>query len=91
MTRPYGIALDSAGNAYICGTTDDGGPNDSATNAFVEKLNAAGSAILWFASFGSIGYSDSATAIAVDASGNAYVTGWTVYRPHRRSSRNSRR
>ena len=81
MTRPYGIALDSAGNAYICGTTFDGGPVDSATNAFVAKINAAGSAILWFASFGSIGFSDSATAIAVDASGNAYVTGWTIYDP----------
>ena len=79
MTRPYGIALDSAGNAYICGTTFDGGPNDQATNAYVAKLNGAGSAILWFASFGSFGLSDSATAIAVDASGNAYVTGWTVY------------
>ena len=78
MTRPYGIALDSAGNAYICGTTYDGGPNDQATNAYVEKLNGAGSA-LWFASFGAFGLSDSATAIAVDASGNAYVTGWTVY------------
>ena len=78
MTRPYGIAVDSTGNAYICGTTYDGGPNDQATNAYVEKLNGAGSA-LWFASFGAFGLSDSATAIAVDASGNAYVTGWTVY------------
>ncbi|HEY2384666.1 MAG TPA: SBBP repeat-containing protein [Terriglobia bacterium] len=79
MTREYGIAVDSGGNAYLAGTTDDGGPNDQATNAFVAKLNASGTAFLWFSSFGSSGYSDSATAIAVDAAGNAYATGWTEY------------
>src|SRR5438132_8900465 len=35
--RPYGIALDSAGNAYISGTGIDGGPQDQATSAFVAK------------------------------------------------------
>ena len=78
LTRVYGVAVDSAGNAYVCGTTADG-RTDTATDAWVAKLNATGTAFLWRASLGSSGYGDSATAIAVDASGNAYVTGWTIY------------
>src|SRR5215831_3907167 len=79
MTRVYGIGRDAAGNLYVCGTTPDLGPNDQATDAYVAKLNAAGSALLWSNHFGSLGYSDSATAIAVDRFGKAYVTGWTTY------------
>ena len=78
MTRLYGIAVDSSGNAYIAGATNDG-RTDQATNAFVAKLNAAGTALLWKNSFGCSGYSDNATAMAVDASGNVYVTGWTIF------------
>jgi hypothetical protein len=78
MTRAYGIGVDSQGNAYIAGTTFD--PlREGNTNAYTFKLNAAGTAVLWQASFGSGNYNDSATAIAVDASGSAYVTGWTEY------------
>jgi hypothetical protein len=72
-----GIATDAAGNVYSAGVTADGGPNDQATNAYVVKMNAAGTAVLWRNAFGSFGNSDAVTAIAVDASGNAYVTGWT--------------
>ncbi len=72
-----GIATDSAGNVYTAGVTSDGGPNDQATSAYVAKMNAAGTAVLWRNDFGSFGNSDAVTAIAVDASGNAYVTGWT--------------
>jgi hypothetical protein len=72
-----GIATDSAGNVYTAGVTADGGPNDQATSAYVAKMNAAGTAVLWRNNFGSFGNSDAVTAIAVDASGNAYVTGWT--------------
>jgi hypothetical protein len=78
MTRAYGIGVDSQGNAYIAGTTYD--PlQEGNTNAYTFKLTAAGTAVLWQASFGSGNYRDSATAIAVDASGRAYVTGWTEY------------
>ena len=77
LQRTYGIGVDSSGNAYICGTTPDGGSNDQATNAFAAKLNAAGTAFLWAANFGNFDFSDSATALAVDASANVYVTGWT--------------
>jgi len=77
IIRPYGIAVDSAGNAYICGATND--PRDEVKDAFVAKYNAAGTAVLWQNSFGSFGYTDTATAVVVDASGNVYATGMTEY------------
>jgi BNR/Asp-box repeat./Beta-propeller repeat. len=44
------------------------------TNAFVAKLNTAGSAIFYSTYFGGGGY-DTARAVALDATGNTYVTG----------------
>ena len=72
-----GIATDSAGNVYTAGVTADGGPNDQATSAYVAKMNAAGTAVIWRNNFGSFGNSDAVRAIAIDTSGNTYVTGWT--------------
>ncbi len=84
----FGIAVDGAGNALVTGkvwgsnfpTTPDafqtnygGGPQ----NAFVSKLNAAGSVLLYSTYLGGSG-ADSANAIAVDAAGNAYVTGYAL-------------
>jgi hypothetical protein len=81
-----GVAVDASGNAYVAGTTRStnfpmvnplqatlGGGQD----AFVTKLNAAGSALLYSTYLGGSS-SESATAIAVDASGNVYVTGGTT-------------
>lgn len=81
----YGIAIDSAGNAYVIGTTDSanfptayayqtalGGTND----AFVAKLNASGSALIYSTYFGGSSF-DEARGIAVDGAGNAFVAGWT--------------
>ena len=82
----YGIAVDSAGNAYVTGTTlstnfptaspiqatHGGGEND----AFVTKLNATGSALVYSTYLGGNSY-DSAQGIAVDSAGNAYVAGDT--------------
>ncbi len=82
--QPLAIAVDSAGNAYVTGTannglpivggvqTNPGGGND----AFLLKLNPAGSALV-YSSFLGGGGSDVGLAIAVDGSGNAYVTGTT--------------
>jgi CSLREA domain-containing protein len=80
-----GVALDAAGNAYVTGETDStnfpvqnpfqpasGGSSD----AFVTKLNAAGSALTYSTYLGGTG-TDSGNDIAVDAAGNAYVTGVT--------------
>jgi uncharacterized protein (TIGR03437 family) len=64
------IAVDTAGNAYIAGTT-------SAGHAFVLKLSADGSSIIYDVVLAGSG-ADAATAIAVDPSGNAVVTGQTT-------------
>jgi len=84
----YPIALDSAGNAYIAGSTVSSeatfpvavGPdltfNGGTYDAFVAKVNATGTALVYC---GYIGGStrDEGFGLGVDASGNAYVTGLT--------------
>jgi len=83
----YGIAVDSSGSAYVTGyTTSANFPTASplqATygagggwDAFVTKLNAAGSALVYSTYLGGSG-DDFGDAIAVDSSGKAYVTGHT--------------
>src|SRR5262249_20809442 len=80
-----GIAVDGSGNAYVTGYTGstnfptasplqaaNGGGND----AFVTKLNNLGSTKLYSTYLGGSG-TDQANSIAVDGSGNAYVTGYT--------------
>ncbi len=81
----YGIAVDSSGNAYITGITNSSnfptlGPAQGASggsgDAFVVKLNAAGTALVYSTYLGGSG-ADTGTGIAVDASGDAFVTGTT--------------
>jgi hypothetical protein len=84
----YGIAVDSAGNAYVTGgslSTDFPtanplqpiyGGGSSFGDAFVAKLNPAGSALVYSTYLGGSG-DDQGNGIAVDSSGNAYVTGNT--------------
>jgi hypothetical protein len=82
-----GIAVDASGNAYVTGvswspgfpttpgafqTTYGGGDGD----AFVSELNASGSALLYSTYLGGSDV-DGGVGIAIDASGNAYVTGYT--------------
>jgi uncharacterized protein (TIGR03437 family) len=82
----YSIAVDAAGNAYVTGRTFLGTfptvnpaqtwPGDNDFNVFVAKLNAAGNALLYSTYLGGL-RTDEGFGIAVDASGNAYVTGRT--------------
>ena len=81
-----GIALDTAGNAYVVGWTDSADfPTRNAfqstlrgfPNAFLTKLNATGSDLVYSTFFGGSGNFDFATDIAVDSSGNAFITGDT--------------
>jgi PKD repeat protein len=84
------IAVDGSGNSYITGSASLGLPTTTGslqpvfpgtntnqnTAAFVSKLNAAGSALLYSTYLGSAANgSDTASAIAVDAAGNAYIGG----------------
>jgi hypothetical protein len=77
------IVLDAAGNAYVAGsftgtarfgTTVLTSASPGEQDVFVAKLDAVGN-YLWAQSAGGSGY-DWANAIAVDAQGNAYVTGY---------------
>jgi hypothetical protein len=82
----YGIAVDSSGNAYVTGTTASTNfptmnplqpVNEGATgNAFITELNPTGSALVYSTYLGGSG-GDYGYGIAVDSSGNAYVTGLT--------------
>ncbi len=87
-----GIAVDASGNIYIAGATSSGDlPVTGTSNqpsykggseygapsdAFVAKLNGAGTAVVYVTYLGGTNI-DWATAIAVDSGGNAYVTGFT--------------
>ncbi|MFN3653099.1 MAG: HYR domain-containing protein [Armatimonadota bacterium] len=80
-----GIAVDAAGNSYVTGITFSSdfplagalsGTAGGAGEAFVTKLNPAGSALVYSTYLGGGGL-DQAVGIAVDSSGSAYVVGNT--------------
>ncbi len=85
-----GIAADSSGNAYVAGgTTSTNFPvadaiqstNGGGQDAFLTKLNSAGSQFLYSTYLGGngggSGAPEEANAVAVDSSGNAYIAGTT--------------
>ncbi|HEX6020759.1 MAG TPA: SBBP repeat-containing protein, partial [Solirubrobacter sp.] len=88
---PTGIAVDAQGSAYIAGGTRSlgypttagafdtehaGGTIDQRFDAFVSKLNPAGSALAYSTLLGGT-RSDQASDVVVDGAGNAYVLGGT--------------
>jgi hypothetical protein len=82
-----GIAVDSAGNAFVAGTTQSSdfpttanaiqptlGGATGRFNAFVLAVNPQGTAFVYSSYLGG-NYFDQGMGIALDASGNAYITG----------------
>jgi Calx-beta domain-containing protein/beta-propeller repeat-containing protein len=83
----FGIAVDSTGSAYVTGSTISSNFPLSAlpvqptragvTDVFVAKLDPTGTTLVYSTFLGGSG-DDAGNAIAVDAAGNAYVTGTTT-------------
>ncbi len=89
MDTGFGVAVDSAGSAYVTGqafstnfptttsafqTVNNGGGNGS--NAYLTKFSPNGGSLLYSTFLGGTTVSgDQASAIAVDSEGSAYITG----------------
>src|SRR5205814_71975 len=81
-----GIAIDSSGNAYVTGASNSANfpvtsgviqsANAGRSDAFVTKVNASGTALVYSTLLGGSG-DDSPSGIRVDSSGNAYIVGTT--------------
>ena len=80
------VAVDSSGDLYVAGWTEAlnfpiagayQAANKGGVDAFVAKLSAAGTSLIYATYLGGNG-DDRAWGIAVDSSGNAYVTGSTA-------------
>ncbi len=72
-----GLGIDASGNIYVTGTSFAGRDKVEADDYLTIKYSPAGDS-LWSARYdGPVSRSDYATAIAVDNSGNAYVTGYS--------------
>ncbi len=82
----YAIALDASGNAYVTGSTEGSFPMTGGSyqttwdtnygSAYIAELNASGNILLYSTYLGG-GYQECGYGIALDGSGNVYVTGET--------------
>jgi hypothetical protein len=83
----FGIAVDSAGNAYVTGyTNSDAFPTTpdayqtkiaGSSDAFLTKINPSGSALVYSTLLGGAKFDEGFGGIAVDNAGHAYIAGVT--------------
>ncbi len=81
-----GVAVDSTGSAYVVGgqginaayTVNAIQPVSQNNDAFVLKMNPAGTALTYSTNLGGINGNSIGSALAIDPSGSAYVTGLTT-------------
>ena len=86
-TQIGGIAVDSAGNAYVTGGTEatnlpvenayDGSKTSASWSVFVTKIDPTGTSVL-YSTYLKGSSNDYSNAIAIDASDDVYITGWTT-------------
>ncbi len=85
MDAVTSIAVDGSGNAYLAGWTSSTNfptlnaiqaKQKGSVNAFVAKLGPGGNSLIYCTYLGGQA-DDRAFGIAIDSSGDAYVTGWT--------------
>jgi hypothetical protein len=91
--NPWSIAIDAGGSAYVTGQTSSsdfplvnplqplfgGGEFLVPADAFVLKVNAAGTALVYSTYLGGSG-NEAGAGVAVDVTGHAYVVGYTARR-----------
>ncbi len=85
----HGLAIDTAGNAYVAGTTASTNfpttsgvlatANAGATDAFIAKVNPTGTALLYSTYLGGSG-DDQVLSLAVNPAGSAFISGVTTSR-----------
>ncbi|RKG86725.1 SBBP repeat-containing protein [Corallococcus terminator] len=78
-TEGYDVAVDTADNAFVVGTTlggMDGNTRTGPQDVFVTKYDAAGIK-LWTRQMGAASQNTVGRRAATDAAGNVYVSGWT--------------
>ncbi len=73
VSAPSGVGVDSAGNTYISSNVVSAGYAD----ALVVKFDST-SGFQWAKTWGGTNGTDYPNALAVDSSGNSFVTGWTT-------------
>ena len=66
------IAVDSSGNVYITGKTDS-----DLSDIIIAKYNGSLGTVLWQRKLSGASSTESGNGIAVDSSGNVYITGYT--------------